>query len=211
MKKESSQLDSCCSDMLEGHNPMMQQMMHHMQEFMGQMSKEKVERERKPSLLSNMEKEQVLIGASIAAGCKPCTEYHIKKAVEVGLSNHDIKKAVENAYEIRLKASKIMLDHGLSLLEIDIKTKSSKTDLDKLTREGELVSIAASYSVNCTSSLEEHVSSGKKAGISDDEIVEVIELVKFIEKKAKSHDDKIIPKLEDEMLQDEEFSKDMCC
>ncbi|MCK5280477.1 MAG: carboxymuconolactone decarboxylase family protein [Cyclobacteriaceae bacterium] len=211
MEKGSNQMENCCSNMVKGETPMMQQMMKHMQEFMGQMSKEEKKKGKKSSSLKNKEKELVLVGASIATGCKPCTEYHIKRATEVGLTDIEIKKAIEYAYEIRLKASQVMLNHGLNLLEIDEDIRGSKTDLGKITREGELVSIAASYAVNCTSSLTEHISNGKKVGITDDEILEIAELVEFVEKKAKSHVDKILPKLEDETLKSEKFTKNMCC
>lgn len=203
-------MENCCGNMMKSGAPMMEKMMQHMQEFKGQESKDE-RKEHKPISLNNKEKELVLLGASIATGCKPCTEFHVKKATEVGLSDIEIKKAIEDAYEIRMKASQIMLHHGLKLLKIDEKMKSSRADLDEITRDGELVSIAASYAANCTSSLEQHISRGKKADITDDEILEIAELVKFVENKAKAHVDKIIPKLEDETVQDEKFTKNRCC
>jgi AhpD family alkylhydroperoxidase len=214
MEKELNQKDNCCGEMLKGETPKMHQMMNHMQEFMGKMKneeKEKDESEKKSSTLDSKEKELVMVGASIAAGCKPCTKYHVKKALEVGLSKIDIRIAIENAYEIRLKAAKIMLSHGLNLLEIDEDIKNPETDYGEIRREEELVAIAASYAVNCTSSLEEHISRGKEVGIGDNEITEIAELVAFIQKKAKSHVDKIIPNSENGALQDLNYSKNMCC
>ncbi len=210
MEKESNQMENCCGNVMKSGAPMMKKIMEHVHGFMGKESKEE-RKKHKSSSLSDKEKELVLIGASIATGCKPCAAYHVKKATEVGLSDFDIKKVIKGAYEISLKASEIMLNHGLNLLETDEKIRDAKTDLSEITRNGELFSIAASYAMNCTSSLEQHISSGKKVGITDDEILEIAELVNFVERKAKSHVDKIIPKLVDETVQDEKFTKNRCC
>ena len=56
MEKESNQMENCCGNLLKSENPIMQQMMKHMKEFMTQASKEEVEKEKKSFCLSNMEK-----------------------------------------------------------------------------------------------------------------------------------------------------------
>jgi len=33
------------------------------------------------------------VGISVTTGCKPCTDYHVKKVREVGASNSEIKQA----------------------------------------------------------------------------------------------------------------------
>lgn len=40
-------------------------------------------------------KEMICIGASVAAHCQPCFEYHVKKGKETGLSMEEISKATE--------------------------------------------------------------------------------------------------------------------
>lgn len=35
------------------------------------------------------------IAASIAGGCRPCLDYHFKKAIEVGCTNEQVKEAIE--------------------------------------------------------------------------------------------------------------------
>jgi len=152
MEKESNQIEKCCGTMMKSGAPIMEKMMQHMQEFMGQESKED-RKEQKSSSLSDKERELILIGASIAAGCQPCTAYHVKKSTEIGLLDIEIKKAIEDSYEISLKASEIMRNHGLRQLSSEEKISDSKTDLGEITRDGELVSIAASLAVNSTSSL----------------------------------------------------------
>lgn len=35
------------------------------------------------------------IAASIAGGCRPCLDYHFKKAIEIGCTNEQVKEAIE--------------------------------------------------------------------------------------------------------------------
>ena len=35
------------------------------------------------------------IAASIAGGCRPCLDYHFKKAIEIGCTIEQVKEAVE--------------------------------------------------------------------------------------------------------------------
>jgi len=35
------------------------------------------------------------IAASIAGGCRPCLDYHFKKAKETGCTNEQVKEAIE--------------------------------------------------------------------------------------------------------------------
>jgi AhpD family alkylhydroperoxidase len=47
------------------------------------------------------EKELAAVGISIAAGCKPCTDFHVKKAREVGASEAEIKQSMSDAVSVR--------------------------------------------------------------------------------------------------------------
>jgi hypothetical protein len=46
MEKEVDQMENCCDNMQKGQNPMMQQMMKHMQEFMIIMSNDTKEEKK---------------------------------------------------------------------------------------------------------------------------------------------------------------------
>ncbi|MEJ2117510.1 MAG: carboxymuconolactone decarboxylase family protein [Alphaproteobacteria bacterium] len=41
-----------------------------------------------------LNKELVAVAVSVAAGCRPCTTYHLAKAREAGASDADLEKAV---------------------------------------------------------------------------------------------------------------------
>ena len=136
------------------------------------------------------EKELVAIGASVAAGCKPCTNYHFNKVQEAGASNEEIKQAISDAMCVRDSAKKIMEAHGLKQLGV-IDDIDDCDCSDNTTRIKELVSISAAFAVNCSSNLEKHITAAQNVGITDDEIKSVIDLTLLIKNKAASHVDRI--------------------
>jgi AhpD family alkylhydroperoxidase len=71
--------------------------------------------------LTVKEKELVNIGASVANGCKPCTDYHFKKVRQAGATDEEIKDAITYAMLVRDSAKEIMENYGLQQLEPAIK------------------------------------------------------------------------------------------
>ncbi len=140
--------------------------------------------------LTIKEKELVCIGVSVAAGCKPCTNYHFKKVKEAGASKEEIQQAISDAMCVRNSAKEIMEAHGLKLLRIT-QDADGCACTDQTTRIKELVSIAAAYAVNCTSNLEKHISTARTLSIANDEIKSVLDTALFIKAQAASHVDKI--------------------
>jgi AhpD family alkylhydroperoxidase len=59
------------------------------------------------------------IAASIAGGCRPCLEYHFKKAIEIGCTIGEVSEAVELGKMIKQRpiddickqADKLLKDH----------------------------------------------------------------------------------------------------
>ena len=58
--------------------------------------------------LNVKEKELVNIGASVATGCKPCTDFHFKKVRDAGATDGEIKKTISYAMVVRDSAKEIM-------------------------------------------------------------------------------------------------------
>lgn len=145
--------------------------------------------------LNLKEKELVAVGASVAAGCKPCTNYHFKKVREAEASDEEIKQAISDAMCVHNSAKEIMEAHGLKHLGI-IKDVDDCGCGEKTTRIKELVSVAAAFAVNCTSNLEKHITAAQSVGIIDDEIKSVLDLALFIKNKAASHVDRIAERIE---------------
>jgi AhpD family alkylhydroperoxidase len=137
--------------------------------------------------LTIKEKELTAVGASLAAGCKSCTDYHFKKVRGAGASDEEIKKAMTDAIAVRDEARKIMEWHGLKLLGLMFRrAEDEEDDAIETNRMTELVSVAAAFVVNCTSSLEKHLAAARDVGVTDDEIAAVVDLARFIKGKADS-------------------------
>lgn len=71
----------------------------------------------KPNSLNQRERELTAIGAAIASNCIPCIEYHIPQARKAGLSDSEIREAVELADQVRRVPSNKVLQTAFALLE----------------------------------------------------------------------------------------------
>lgn len=145
--------------------------------------------------LTPKEKELVSVGASIAAGCKLCTNYHFRQVRKAGASDGEIEQAISDAMRVRDSAARIMERHGLKLLGITRMLLGASEEKDggdvrgssgESTRISELVGIAAAFSVNCTSSLEKHLAAARSLGVAEDVIDSVLDLARFIKGRADS-------------------------
>jgi len=56
------------------------------------------------------------ISASIAGGCRPCLDYHFKKALEVGCTIEQTKEAIELGKMIKQRPIKDIYEHADKLL-----------------------------------------------------------------------------------------------
>lgn len=143
--------------------------------------------------LSNKEKELAAVGASIAAGCRPCTNYHFKKARAERASDEEIKQAMLDAIAVRDRARQMMKSLSFRLLGLKLGPAEVGEELEvEASRMTELVSVAAAYAANCKLSLKKHLESARALGIGDDEIKDVLELARFIKGRADSYCCKII-------------------
>jgi AhpD family alkylhydroperoxidase len=132
------------------------------------------------------EKELAAVGIAVAAGCKPCTEFHLRKVRESGASDAEIKQAMSDALSLRRSAADIMETYGLAHLQ----GKEPASDLEyagTTNRVHELVCIGAAFGVNCVSSLKLHLDAAERAGIAPEEVEVIVKLSAFIKGKAASH------------------------
>lgn len=53
-------------------------------------------------------KELIAIGASIGAHCQPCLTYHVEKARELGISDEDIRTAIDTGHMVEKGAMSAM-------------------------------------------------------------------------------------------------------
>lgn len=140
--------------------------------------------------LTTKERELVSVGASLAAGCKLCANFHYKEVQRAGATDDEIRKAMMDAISVRDQAKKIMERHGLKLLGLKSRRAADDEDdsgsVNEANRMTALVSVAAAFAVNCTTSLDKHLTTARSVGVTDDEIKEVVDLARFIKGKADS-------------------------
>jgi AhpD family alkylhydroperoxidase len=56
------------------------------------------------------------VSASIAGGCRPCFDYHFKRALEVGCTIEQIKEAIELGKMIKQRPIKNLNEHADRLI-----------------------------------------------------------------------------------------------
>jgi AhpD family alkylhydroperoxidase len=71
--------------------------------------------------LDNKTIEIAGISASIAGGCRPCLDYHFKKAFEFGCTIDQIKEAVELGKMIKQRPINDIYEHAEKLISSDNK------------------------------------------------------------------------------------------
>ena len=69
------------------------------------------------SELNNREQKLVALGAAIASNCLPCIEYHIPEAKKAGLTDTQIKEAVQTADKVRQVPARMVLETALARIQ----------------------------------------------------------------------------------------------
>jgi AhpD family alkylhydroperoxidase len=146
-------------------------------------------REQRIMSLTPKEKELAAVGASLAAGCKSCADFHFQQVKQAGASDEEIEQAISDAIAVRDSAGGIMERYGLKLLGLTPKGVADDDGADSTegtTRVRELVRIAAAAALSCTSSLEKHMALARCLDVTDVEIRSVVASARFIKGKADS-------------------------
>ncbi len=133
------------------------------------------------------EKELVATAISVATGCRPCTDYHLKAVREAKASEPEIATAIDTGLAIRERAAALMRNYagGANDGTEPVAVASDRT--------ATLVAVGSAFAVNCTASLAAYLAQAETAGISSDDVRAVTELSTFIKGKAASHVDALVP------------------
>ena len=133
-------------------------------------------------ILTRKEKGLISVGASVAAGCQPCTAFHIQAALEAGASEVEIRQAVEVALRVRDDAASTMAGVAAKKLgkaqPADNQLVYSKLKID------ELVAVAASFAINCTTSLDYHLNAAQLTEVTKAQIQIALKISRNIKKTA---------------------------
>lgn len=132
--------------------------------------------------LTQKEKELVAVGASIAAGCQPCTAYHFRAARAAGAGEEEIRQAVGDALCVRNSAAMIM--SGLAEKHLGNGHAAEEPCCSEKPLIGELVSASAAFAVNCVTNLETHLASARRLGASERQIETALGVARAVKKVA---------------------------
>ncbi len=136
--------------------------------------------------ITETEKELIAVGVSVAAGCRPCTVYHVKAARTAGASDDEIEHAVADALAVREDATRIMDGYALGQLG-GLTVDNEPTPIDASQRAEILVSIGAALGVNCTASLKQYLAAAAELRLPQEDVKEIAKLAAVLRQKAASH------------------------
>jgi AhpD family alkylhydroperoxidase len=134
-------------------------------------------------MLSERDQELVAVGASIAAGCRPCTTYHFQAARLAGASEEQLRQAMSDALSVRQSATQIMTSLGAVQLG-DARTMKETCETKSLLSE--LVAVAAAYAVNCAANLETHAAAARQQGATNGQLLTALKIADAIKNTAES-------------------------
>lgn len=141
-------------------------------------------------MMTLKEKELVAVGISVVAGCKPCTDYHLRAVRKAKASDEEIRRVIDDAIRVRASAQQVMENYGLG--QLDAAPSVDARSGGETRRLAELVSVGAAFAVRCTTNLEKHLAAAATLGITGDEVQAVIRLARLITAKAATHVEKLV-------------------
>ncbi len=132
--------------------------------------------------LTDQEKELVAIGTAIGAGCQPCTQHHVRAALESGLSREEVQRAIDDAQMIRREGGIACANLGRRLLEIE--QQESCWDRKPSDRGQALTYIGAAAGCNAGSLLTPYLAAAHDLGLSAEELQAALEVTELVKKGA---------------------------
>ena len=147
-------------------------------------------------LLTEKEQELVAVGASIAAGCRPCTAYHVRAARVAEADEGEIRQAVNDALDVRRSATASMA--RLAETQLGDAPESDAMSCSAKPLIGELVSISAALAVNCVTNLETHLTAAWQLGATVRQIQTVLDIARAVKSMAAKKAEAAIAKAAEE-------------
>jgi len=144
-------------------------------------------------LLTEKEQELVAVGASVAAGCRPCTAHHVRAARTAGADEGEIRQAVNDALDVRRSATASMA--RLAEKQLRGAPGSDATNGSEKTLIGELVSVSAALAVNCVTNLEAHLTAAWQVGATVCQIQTALGIARAVKNMAAKKADETITKI----------------
>lgn len=127
------------------------------------------------------DKELIAVAISVAAGCRPCTTYHLAEARRQNVSDAAIEVAIKSATDVRSSAAEGMRCHALRLTTEENNGWQLAQPLD------ELIALGAALAVNCVENTAKHLAGAQRLGVLQEHLDETLALVRMIRGQAIKH------------------------
>jgi AhpD family alkylhydroperoxidase len=123
-------------------------------------------------MLTDKNRELISIGASLAASCQPCANFHLRAARIAGASEAEISHAVNDALSVSRRAAEGMAQLAAEHLGTPVSDAGNQEN--PLIRE--LVSISAACAMNSVPDFETHLAAAKELGATKGQILSAIKI-----------------------------------
>ena len=122
--------------------------------------------------LSQKQKELVAVGASLGAGCIPCTEHHARAVREAGASEEEVRWAAGVGLAIKRESLDVMTALAADRLALPLAPATSdlRDRAEDQSELGALVAVAAATAAHCVPALEREISEARRLGASEDNV-----------------------------------------
>ena len=132
--------------------------------------------------LSASDKELVALGASIGAGCHPCTQYHTQAALKAGLDAVEVRWAIEMAQVVRARGGVAVANVGRRILGVDQQELAAQGAPP--CRGSALVWLGAAAGCNSGVLLAEYAAQAAALGVGAAELREAIDVAEMVKTQA---------------------------
>jgi AhpD family alkylhydroperoxidase len=132
--------------------------------------------------LSASDKELVALGASIGAGCHPCTQYHTQAALKAGLDAVEVRWAIEMAQVVRARGGVAVANVGRRILGVDQQELAAQGAPP--CRDSALVWLGAAAGCNSGVLLAEYAPQAAALGVGAAELREAIDVAEMVKTQA---------------------------
>lgn len=127
------------------------------------------------------QKELVAIGASVGAGCLPCSSYHFNLSRKMGIETGRMLAAALEAESVVNDAKERLSAHVHDELDPDTGEPAEMPLLDR-----ELAALGAAIAANSFPNIRRHILEASKCGLSRRQLAEAIGIAGRVQQKAGS-------------------------
>jgi len=132
--------------------------------------------------LTVADKELVALGASVGAGCHPCTQYHTQAALKEGLDAVEVRWAIEMAQVVRARGGVAVANVGRRILGVDQQELAAQGPPP--CRGSALVWLGAAAGCNSGVLLAEYAAQAAALGLGAAELREAIDVAEMVKTQA---------------------------